>query len=116
MYEHFGPRLDGKKVEFQLFLPDRTVDPSQYSRGGEPHIEEVRVVGDFQSALGGADWDHNTAPTLTESPHPNGVLYSFKTPVDLPDGFYQYKFYVTFEGGGPARYVSDPCAKYGGND
>ena len=116
MYEQFGPRLDGKKVEFQLFLPDRTVDPSQYSRGGEPHIDEVRVVGDFQSALGGTDWDHNTAPTLTESPHPNGVLYSFKTPVDLPDGFYQYKFYVTFEGGGPARYVSDPCAKYGEND
>ena len=48
MYEQFGARLQGKKVEFKLFLPDRTVDPSQYVRGGEPKIREVKLIGDFQ--------------------------------------------------------------------
>jgi len=83
-----------KRSSFSCSCPAATVDPSQYVRGGEPHIDEVRVVGDFQSALGGTDWDHNAAPLLTKNPHPNGVLYSFKTPSDLPDGFYQYKGYA----------------------
>ncbi len=115
MYQDFGPRLDGKKIEFLLFLPDRTVDPSQYVRGGEAHIKELRVVGDFQSQSGGTDWDVASAPMMTQSPHPNGVLYSFKTAQDLPDGYYQYKFHVTFEDN-TTRFVSDPCAKYGGSD
>jgi 1,4-alpha-glucan branching enzyme len=33
----------------------------------------------------------------------------------LPDGFYQYKFFVTFQDTN-TRYVADPCAKYGGSD
>jgi 1,4-alpha-glucan branching enzyme len=52
---------------------------------------------------------------MQKGTHPNGVLYTFKTPKALPDGFYQYKFFVTFEDG-TTRYVSDPCAKYGGSD
>jgi 1,4-alpha-glucan branching enzyme len=115
MYQDFGPRLDGGKVEFKLFLPDRTVDSTQYVRGGEPHIQDVRIVGEFQKALGGTNWDTASAPIMQKGTHPNGVLYTFKTPKALPDGFYQYKFFVTFEDG-TTRYVSDPCAKYGGSD
>ncbi len=115
MYQDFGPKLDGNKVKFKLFLPDRTVDSSQYSRGGEPHIQDVRIVGDFQSALGGTDWDTGSAPVMTQTAHPNGILFSFDTPVGLPDGFYQYKLHVTFQDSS-TRFVSDPCAKYGGSD
>ncbi len=33
----------------------------------------------------------------------------------MPDGFYQYKLFVTFEDT-TSRFVADPCAKYGGSD
>jgi len=37
MYERFGPIVDqNDKVEFKLFFPDNTKDPSQYVRGGFP--------------------------------------------------------------------------------
>jgi pullulanase len=115
MYEQFGAALDGSKVEFKLFVPDNTIDPTQYTRGGQPGIKTVRVVGDFLSVIGGQDWDVATAPTMAEVSHPNGRLYQFKMPNDLPDGFYEYKYFVEFTDG-TTRFVSDPCAKYGGRD
>lgn len=114
MYQLFGPNRIGDKIEFSLFLPDRNIDPSQYTRGGEPQIQEIKIIGDFQSAIGGKNWDIDSAPKMQLMAHPNGQLFQYRT-VDLPDGFYQYKFHVTFENGS-VRTVSDPCSKYGGND
>lgn len=95
-YKDFGAVVDKKKVEFKLFFPDET----QYERGGPHRIKEIRVMGDFQSEIGGKkNWDFNTAPVMAENPHPNGELYTFKIDKDLPDGFYQYKYFVEFKDG-----------------
>jgi 1,4-alpha-glucan branching enzyme len=115
MYENFGPSIDTRQVTFTVFLPDNTVDPSQYVRGGSPKIKEIRVTGDFQKQLGGTDWDLSTAPVMHRTPHPKGWLYTFTIEEDLPDGFYQYKYFVNFENG-TTRFCSDPCTKYGGRD
>jgi len=74
MYESFGAVVDGSRVEFRLFFPDNAIDPSQYVRGGLPHIREIRVRGDFQSAIGGRDWDFASAPVMSREPHPSGWL------------------------------------------
>ncbi len=115
MYESFGARTDGGKASFRLFLPDNTIDPSQYGRGGSPRIQKIQVIGDFQSHLGQVDWEIATGPELERQAHPNGWLYIHESSQDLPEGFYQYKYFVTFENG-TSRYCSDPCAKYGGSD
>ena len=65
MYENFGPSIDTRQVTFTLFLPDNTVDPSQYVRGGSPKIKEIRVTGDFQKQLGGTDWELSTARAVS---------------------------------------------------
>ena len=72
------------------------------------------MVGDFQVVLGQSNWDTDTAPQLTISSHPQGWVWSFTTPVDLPTGFYEYQYFVTFDDG-ETRFVSDPCARYGGS-
>jgi 1,4-alpha-glucan branching enzyme len=113
MYENFGAVITDKKVEFRLFLPDNTVDPAQYVRGGDPKIKEIRIRGDFQSSIGGTDWEFNSAPVMSKNPHPQGWLYTHKINANLPEGFYQYKYFVTFENE-TSRWVSDPCSKYGG--
>ncbi len=115
MYQNFGPQLDGNKVTFNLFLPDNSIDPSQYKRGGDPLIKSLKIVGDFQQQIGGQAWDTATAPELELVAHPNGKLYQFKTSSDLPEGFYEYKYFVEFVNG-ETRYCTDPCSKYGGSD
>ena len=80
MYEQFGARLLGKKVEFRLFLPDKTLDGAQYVRGGEPRIREVRLIGDFQHLLGETDWDRDGATIMERTAHLHGQLYQFTTP------------------------------------
>jgi pullulanase len=95
----------GGAVEFKLFFPD----------GADPRIAGIRVAGDFQSQLGGANWDFPNGPSLVASPHPEGTIWSFTTSVDLPKGFYQYKYLVTFKNG-ESSIVSDPCTRYGGSD
>ena len=110
MYEQFGPVVQDSSVEFRLFFPDRSVDPEQYSNGGLPRIKKIQVVGDFQSRIGLRDWDVGTAPFLSLEPHPHGLLYRFAIP-HLPDGFYQYKYFVTFENQ-TTRWCTDPCTKY----
>lgn len=100
-------------MEFRLFFPDNQVDPQQYSRGGNPRITRIRVPGDFQSKIGGVDWDFRTAPLLQKQAHPNGWLYTHRID-QIPDGFYQYKYFVEFEDG-TTRWCGDPCTKYGGS-
>lgn len=87
------------------------IKPQDY---GDPRIATIQVVGDFQVVLGQSNWDTDTAPQLTISSHPQGWVWSFTTPVDLPTGFYEYQYFVTFDDG-ETRFVSDPCARYGGS-
>lgn len=110
MYEDFGARVDGRSVELSLFLPDNTVDPSQYEGDGDPRIHTLQVAGTFQPHLGTAAWDPVTAPALTPRPHPNGVRWTVDLG-DLPDGLYQYKYVVSFQNG-EVRWCGDPCARY----
>lgn len=112
MYEDFGAGVVGSSVTFKLFFPDNTIDPSQFQRGGLPKINRLRVAGNFQSQLGGIDWDYSNAPVLERMPHLHGWLYLYEIP-NIPDGFYEYKYFVEFENG-TTRWCSDPCSKYGG--
>lgn len=117
MYESFGALVDqaAKTVTFRVFFPDNALDPTQYQRGGVPNINEMKVIGDFQNQIEGNNWDIGTAPVMEKTQYRNkGWAYSYTT-TQLADNFYQYKFFVTFENG-TARYVSDPCTKYGGSD
>ncbi|WP_455204949.1 alpha-amylase family glycosyl hydrolase [Kaarinaea lacus] len=110
MYENFGAVVNGNSVEFKLFFPDTSKDSQQYQNGGLPRITCLQITGDFQSKIGGVDWDHNNAPQMLLSAHPSGLLYSFR--IDhLPEGFYQYKYFVSFENG-DSRWCTDPCTKY----
>jgi pullulanase len=115
MYETFGTNVSGGTVQFQLFFPDSSRDASQYVRGGLPKIAQIRVVGDFQSQLGQSDWDPTTGPLMTQEAHPKGWLYRCQLPKPLKEGFYQYKYFVTFENQ-TTRWCTDPCTKYGGAD
>ncbi|KWT92781.1 alpha-amylase family glycosyl hydrolase [Candidatus Magnetominusculus xianensis] len=121
MYESFGARQAGKdsdkgKVEFKLFIPDNTISPDQYSGVCDPKIKEIRVVGTFQERLKQTNWDKVSAPVMTREKHPNGWLWSYTTDVDLPEGFYEYKYYVTFQDASvKPRWCTDPCTRYGGS-
>lgn len=112
MYENFGAIVIRSSVTFKLFFPDNTVDAHQYQRGGLPNIKQLRVTGTFQSESGGVNWDYTRAPVLERMPHTNGWLYTYEIP-HLPDGFYEYKYFVQFNNG-TTRWCSDPCSKYGG--
>jgi pullulanase len=114
MYEAFGATVTDHTVAFKLFFPDKAKDPSQYTSGGLPRITRIQVTGNFQSKAGGTDWDYVHAPEMTSADHPSGWLYTL-TILDLPDGFYQYKYFVTFENG-TTRWCGDPCTKYVGGE
>jgi len=127
MYQDFGPVVSGRRVTFRLFLPNNTL----FINGGDHEIAQIQVAGDFQSEIGGTDWEAASAPTLTSADfHASfdpirhfqedpagaviGTLFSFSVGNDLPDGFYQYKYVITFTDG-TVRWVSDPCTKLTGN-
>lgn len=93
----------GGEVEFRVFFPP----------GPDPHVTQIQVGGSYQSKLGGKDWDFGSGVALAQSPDPSGVFWTGTTGGALPPGFYQYKYLVTFTDGS-TRYVSDPCARYGG--
>ncbi len=112
MYESFGAVVEDNVVEFRLFFPDANIDPTQYIRGSTPKITTLRVTGDFQSTIGGVNWDYTNAPLMHKKRHPHGWLYRYAIE-QLPKGFYQYKYYIEFENGG-RRWCTDPCTKYGG--
>ncbi|SET67105.1 hypothetical protein SAMN05216326_1582 [Nitrosomonas marina] len=110
MYENFGAVVSDHTVEFKLFFPDTAKDSSQYINGGLPRITRIQVIGDFQSELGVNNWDFAHAPELVKTDHPNGILYTY-TIDQLSDGFYQYKYFVTYDDG-TTRWCGDPCSKY----
>ncbi len=118
MYETFGfGPLPGNQLGFQLFVPDNAIDASQYTGGDSPRIVSVGVVGDFQQAakLSAQNWD-NTAPLkMTLQPNKNGLLFTAPLPANFPNGYYEYKYIVTFQNDS-VRWVGDPCTKYGGTN
>jgi 1,4-alpha-glucan branching enzyme len=133
MTERFGAWQVGDDeqrgaVEFKLFFPDRARDASQYEatrfvdrvdeRGqvpdfGDPRIESIRVAGTFQAHIGQSDWNFAAAPELVRQPHAKGWVWTYRTPVELPADFYEYKYRVRFRSG-EERILGDPCSRYGG--
>jgi pullulanase len=97
MYEQFGAVVQGPRVEFNLFLPDNTRDPTQYVRGGSPRIKRIHVRGDFQGVAGSQNWHFDNNFEMKKTEHPNGWLFSLTVDRDLPEGYYQYKYFVEFE-------------------
>ena len=98
------------KVKFKVFFPNE-------DKGLQHNIKSIQVTGDFQIELGQAAWDFSHAPALTKIPHSEGEIWSYETPVDLKAGFYEYKYYVTYnDAAEKPRWVSDPCARYGGRE
>lgn len=88
---------------------------------GDPEIDSIQVVGDFQASLGNTNWDTVSAPSMTKSSYTNpdtgveeGTQWSYQTPTPLAAGFYEYQYFVTYTNG-ETRFVSDPCARYGGS-
>lgn len=106
-------------AKFSLFFPDRGKDAEQYqARGGDygnPRIASIHVRGDFQIHLGQQNWSLNGANQMTQTPHAQGWVWIYTTPAALPTGFYQYKYFVTFQNG-ETRWAGDPCSRYGGED
>jgi pullulanase len=118
MYEQFGfSKSASGDLNFQLFVPDKAIDPSQYTVGDSPRIASVSIFGDFQppAGLSTLAWDETAPLRMTLEPHPNGLLFKATLPAGFPDGFYQYKYIVTFQNG-VIRKVADPCSKYGGTN
>lgn len=101
--------IERGKINFRLFFP------SEANRLAH-NIRSIQVCGDFQKALGqDKNWNPATAPAMTRSDHAEGEIWSYETPLELPQGFYQYKYFVTYKDfGEPPRWVSDPFARYGG--
>lgn len=99
-----GGDMDQGQAEFKIFFPN----------GPDPQIKSIQVAGNFQSKLGGgADWDFPAGFQLARQDVAEGTIWSYRTPQELPAGFYQYKYYVSYEGTEP-RILSDPCTRYGG--
>jgi pullulanase/glycogen debranching enzyme len=131
MAERFGAWQIGDDpargaAEFKIFIPGRAKDPTQYQPSrivdghpvpdfGDAKIASIRVAGSFQSRLGQLDWSFGSAPAMTREDHPKGSVWRYRTGVELPAGFYEYKFLVTFEDG-TKRKVGDPCTRYGGTE
>src|SRR5436305_11522351 len=117
MYEQFGfSRSATGEQCLTLFVPDNSIDPTQYTRGGPCRIDEIRVIGDFQHLANppATDWDAATGLLMNRTTNANGYLFTYRFDPPLPEGYYQYKYVVRFEDT-TARIIGDPCTKYGGD-
>jgi 1,4-alpha-glucan branching enzyme len=116
MYEQFGFRRTAAGDQIQLFVPDNTLDPTQYADHGPCRIVEVRVVSDFQNQINSAatNWDYPSGLVMKQTTNAHGYLYTYKFPNPLPDGYYQYQYVVKFQDQS-VRWIGDPCTKYGGD-
>lgn len=99
------------KAQFRIFFPNE-------ADGLQHNIKSIQVCGDFQKAIGQTEnWNPALAPTMEKSAHPEGEIWSWTTPEEIKQGFYQYKYLVTYhDPTEPPRWVSDPCTRYGGED
>lgn len=94
------------EIEFRIFFPS----------GFDPQVDEIRVAGDFQEAIGGQNWDFPGGVLLAkDTSRTEGTFWTARTGQPVEAGFYQYKYLMKFANG-ERRIVSDPCARYGGLD
>lgn len=122
MYELFGGLVDQTQgiVTFKLFIPDGQGAPYQYEGGGPPQIKSVSVIGSFQyPTLRQWDAEHPVPMVPGAFIDPagglyKGTVYAYTSP-RLPPGFYEYCYLVEFKNG-EKRYITDPCARYGGEN
>ena len=108
--------VDRSRIQFRLFFPANV----------EPHIISIRVAGSFQSKVGGQDWDFDNGFEFAKESAADwvGDFWTRLVQHDLPDGFYEYKYRVTFKTPDPDpskvrtfdRYTTDPCARYSGSN
>jgi len=106
VYETFGfSRSASNEQSISLFIPDNTIDPTQYVRGGACNIASVSILG---------DWDPGNLIPMRLAAHPNGYLYLYEFDPPLPEGWYQYQYLVQFQDS-TVRMVGDPSTKYGGD-
>ena len=63
-----------------LFVPDNIVDPTQFTRDGPCHIDEIRVIGDFQHLAQppATDWDTVAGLLMDSTQHANGYLFTYR--------------------------------------
>jgi glycosidase len=123
MYEKLGAReIAGRRAQFQLFVPDSTLNPAEYASGGLPRVRDLWVVGNFQERLPGGmtNWEKHPRTKMTARQFADpaggpvkGWLYEYTSDPVAPDGFYEYKLLAEYDGADP-RYLGDPCARYGG--
>jgi len=116
MYEQYGFNRTPQGDQLQIFVPDNTIDASQYTGGGPCRIDDVKVIGDFQTTVNPAatDWDYDTGLPMVQTQNAHGYLFTYSFSNPLPDGYYQYKYAVKFENSS-IRLIGDPCTKYGGD-
>ncbi|GAA2109289.1 alpha-amylase family glycosyl hydrolase [Microlunatus panaciterrae] len=99
-----GDDPDHGVVEFRIFFP----------AGFDPQVSTIRAVGDFLDQLGGTNWAPVDGVEMARQPRAGGGdFWVGQTSAPLRAGFYEYKYVVEFAGL-PPRYVTDPCARYGG--
>ncbi len=96
------------KVRFKLFFPDVP----------DPNIKSIQVAGSFQTKIGQSeDWVFENGPHLKPESNSEGTVWSLTIDKELDEGFYEYKYYVTFKDPKhEPRKVSDPFARYGGSE
>ena len=136
MYDQFGAIIDheNKTVTFRLFFPDNNINPDQYyseyiirdgngtvictNHGSSPNIAGIRIIGNFQTKIGGNDWDFATAPQMNAPvmfpavpDAPKGWLFE-AGPFNTGDGYFQYRYAVSFTDEEKPRLCNDPCTKY----
>lgn len=116
VYEQYGFSRTPNGDQLRLFVPDNSINPTQYSVGGPCRIASVGVIGDFQSRVNpkATNWDVSSALPMAATQNANGYLYTFAFSNPLPNGYYQYKYVVAFSDK-TVRIVGDPCTKYGGD-
>lgn len=91
------------RVQFRLF----------FAKGFNAHVVSILVSGTFQVNLGGQNWENNKALSLTKEAGQDGDFWTLVLDHDLPKGFYEYKYQVTFDEGS-VREAADPFARHSG--
>jgi len=89
------------KVEFKIFFPEEP----------DPEISSIRVAGDFLNN----SWNFEGGFLMNRNLIDEGTVWSYRTETELDSGYYQYKYFITFNDGS-TRIVSDPCTRYSGRE
>ena len=93
-------------LRFKLFYPDIPNAPT--------NIKTIQGAGSFQEEIGHPkNWDFENGPHLQATAVPNeGTIWSYTTSQDLSKDFYEYKYYVVFQGSSnETRKISDPFVR-----